>query len=275
MSVRPRSNSAQPPMVDSSHKLLANGPSSPTHVPSYPFLLISSLNIRLGTLTVHKQGHFFATVHLRKDDVILESLPRNRTEVCSETRESIHFTQNIFNFDIRALATSRNGSSSVPGTRPPFLPRSGSSMSSVSLIAEGLKGIELHIAIYQVVPTEDDEHGFTKLVAKGHLPLSALVSHPGFHVKEEHEEDKLLASSEIPGRLTRQGSTTSIATDDSDSDDFGVPATITLLDSLEEDEEEHSDNHLKGSSRSMTIMDYEESEFGSMTVRVDFRKRVR
>jgi len=276
MSNRPRSSSAHFPIIDSAPKGLNTGPSSPTHPPSYPFLHISSLNVRINSLLVHKKGHFFASVQLRKDDLLLDSLPRNRTEVSTQTRETIHFQHNIFNFDTRSIATHRNAPAGAPAPRPPFLPRSASSISSASMLTDSLKGVELQFVVYQVVPTEDDVHGYTKAIAKGLIPLSSLVSQPGFHLKEENNETKSFTpSNAIIGRLTRQGSTTSSnATDESDSDDFGVSAPVPLLE-ISPTDYDISSNRSYAGKQSMDHTEAEENEIGTMIISVDIRKRVR
>lgn len=280
MSLRPRAGSlaaASPPSLgDFGPKSFTGGPLSPSHAPSSPFLHLASVSARINSLTVPEKGHFFVSLHLRKDDHIVDSVLRSRTEVSSNSRRIIQFNTNTFTFDARAIPSGRTSSSSVLYNHQGFLHRSTSTLSPSALLGDPASGLELSVLVYQVYPRDDDDQGFSKLCAVGRLPLSSLAQHANVHDKDDNDTPASHSSVETPtGRLTRQASSASNHQTDDSEDESGYSTSIPLVHYLDEDDDDLSIRHSDPESAHVTTEETENIEFGRLAISLELRRRVR
>lgn len=279
MSLRPRAGSlaaaAPPSLADFGSKSFTGGPLSPSHAPSSPFLHLTSVSARINSLTVPEKGHFFVSLLLRKDDIVLDSIARSRTEVSSNSRRIIQYSNNLFNFDTRTLASQRTTSTSALYNHQGFLHRSTSSLSPASLLNDPVNGIEVSVLVYQVFPRDDDDQGFSKLCAIGRLSLSSLVHHASVCDNDSDLPTSHSTNDVSTARLTRQGSSANNhVTDDSD-DESGYSTSIPLVHYLEEDKEDLDDNATDAESSRLSAEETENIEFGRLAVSLELRRRVR
>lgn len=279
MSLRPRAGSfasLQSPTADSGSKLAAVGSMVPQHSTSNPFLQVSSITVRISSLVVPEKAHFFVCLQLQKDESILDSNGRIRTEVSSGTRNSVQFKQNTFTFDTTTLSMPRNGPTNSSLPHPPFLHRSGSTLTSPSLALDPLNGLDINVSVYQVFPREDEAQGHTKLSAIGKASLMAILSQ--LDPSPLPESDTPVATNQTEsgnGRLTRQGSTLSATGLEDDIIENDLIYSIPLVHFY--DKEVEQDDADQSSTQTTTIMseDTEVIEFGTLHISLELRKRVR
>lgn len=280
MSLRPRAGSlaaASPPsLADFTSKNYSGTPISPSHAPSFPFLQLASVSVRINSLTVPEKGHFFVSLHLRKDDIILDSVARSRTEVSSSSRRILQFNNNSFTFDTRLLATQRQTSSSGIYNHQGFLHRSTSSLTPSALLTDPAIGIEVSVLVYQVFPRDDDEQGFSKLCAVGRLPLSSLASQASVYDKDEAELPAPHSTQEPPiARITRQGSSLSTHSTEDVDDESGYSTSIPLMHYLEDDKDDLALHGTDPEPSNNVAEETENIEFGRITLSLELRRRVR
>lgn len=265
-----------PSLSEFGSKSYSSGPLSPSHAPSSPFLHLASVSARINSLTVPEKGHFFVSLHLRKDDHIVDSVLRSRTEVSSSSRRIIQFNTNTFTFDARALPSQRTSSSSVLYNHHGFLHRSTSTLSPSALTLDPTSGLELTVLVYQVYPRDDDDQGFSKLCAVGRLPLSSLSQHANVHDKDDNDTPTSHSSLEPPtSRLMRQSSSAVNHPTDDSEDESGYSTSIPLVHYLDEDDDDLSISHADPESTHGAPEETENIEFGRLAISLELRRRVR
>jgi hypothetical protein len=230
--------------------------------------------VKILSLIVPEKAHFFVRLQLQKDDLILDSNGRIRTEVSTGSKKTVHFKNNTFYFDASALTPQRNSVASTNPSHPPFLHRSASMLTSPSLPLDPLQGLDIVVAVYQVFPREDEEQGYTKLSAIGKASLMSIISQldPSSHTETEAAPISN-ASDSLPGRLTRQGSALSSIGLDDEIIENELAYSVPLFHFYDKDDIEALSKNIPAQTSHLGTDDNEGIEFGQLNISLELRKR--